>query len=205
MLQGGGGGAASIASHRGGDIGPGDDAMVAGLAFQVFTLAVFIALALDFGWRTWSRMRVMGEEALDPAHAKLRRSAKFRGFLVALAFATLCIFTRCVYRVAELSEGWNGHLIKTQKYFIGLEGAIVGAAVLALNLFHPGLCFREGYEARFRWRFGKKQKVAEKINENPEDGSDGETKMVGKMNETSESSSSEKVGTKSVMDTVGEI
>lgn len=50
--------------------------------------------------------------------------------------------------VAELSEGWGGHLIKTQKYFIGLEGAIVSAGILALNIFHPGFCFREGDEAR---------------------------------------------------------
>lgn len=83
--------------------------------------------------------------ALDPMHAKLRASKRFRSFLIALCFTTLCIFTRSVYRVAELSEGWSGHLIQTQRYFIGLEGAIVAAGVLALNVFHPGYCFREGY------------------------------------------------------------
>lgn len=121
--------------------------MIAGLSVQVFTLLIFILLALDFAFRTTKRTRELGSQsALDPTHAKLRSSWAFKGFLIALSFATLCIFTRSVYRVAELSEGWNGHLIKTQKYFIGLEGAIVGAAVLALNAFHPGLCFREGYD-----------------------------------------------------------
>ncbi|KAI9657413.1 MAG: hypothetical protein M1821_003095 [Bathelium mastoideum] len=191
LLQAGGGGAASVASHQDGNIGPGDNVMVAGLAFQVFTLAVFIALSVDFGFRTWSRMRVMGEDALDPAHAKLRQSRKFKGFLVALAFATLCIFTRCVYRVAELSEGWTGHLIETQKYFIGLEGAIVGAAVLALNAFHPGLCFSEGYDERAGWGFGKRMEKAngsvEKVNASSLHGSEGET------------------AAKPVLETVGEI
>ena len=63
-----------------------------------------------------------------------------------------------MYRVAELSEGWQGHLIETQKYFIGLEGAIVSAAVLSLNAFHPGICLREGDQAvRNAFRFGKKK------------------------------------------------
>lgn len=136
--------------------------MIAGLSFQVVTLFVFIVLVGDFAVRTARRAKVVGsEEALDQRHKALRRSWAFRGFLVALAFATLCIFTRSVYRVAELSEGWDGHLIKTQKYFIGLEGAIVGAAVLALNLFHPGLCFREGYEERKGFGFGRKREVME--------------------------------------------
>ena len=191
LLQAGGGGAASVASHQNKSITAGDNIMVAGLAFQVFTLAVFIALALDFAFHTWSRMRALGAtDALDPAHAKLRQSFKFKGFLVALAFATLCIFTRCVYRVAELSEGWNGHLIETQKYFIGLEGAIVGAAVLALNAFHPGLCFREGYEERGRWGFGKKKVIAggevEKVHGSSMNSSDGEVAVKPVMQEVGE-------------------
>ncbi|KAK7552289.1 RTA1 like protein-domain-containing protein [Phyllosticta citricarpa] len=148
LLQAAGGGLASAASHSNKDPSAGNNIMLAGLAFQVFTLLIFILLAADFAIRTQRRVRALGAaQALDPTHARLRASWAFAGFLAALAFATLCIFTRSVYRVAELSEGWTGHLIETQSYFIGLEGAIVGAAMLALNLFHPGLCFREGWFA----------------------------------------------------------
>ncbi|KAF2793980.1 RTA1-domain-containing protein [Melanomma pulvis-pyrius CBS 109.77] len=147
LLQAGGGGFASAASHSDKDPTVGNNIMIAGLAVQVFTLLVFIILAADFAWRTFRRTKTLGStDALDPTHARLRASWAFKGFLIALSFATLCIFTRSVYRVAELSEGWTGRLIKTQSYFIGLEGAIVGLAVLALNAFHPGLCFREGYD-----------------------------------------------------------
>ncbi|KAI9694384.1 MAG: hypothetical protein M1820_008984 [Bogoriella megaspora] len=194
LLQAGGGGAASAASHANGNIKPGDNIMVAGLAFQVFTLAVFIALSVDFALTTWRRHRELGADALDPAHAKLRQSKRFQGFLVALALATLCIFTRSVYRVAELSEGWNGHLIHTQKYFIGLEGAIVGAAVLALNAFHPGFCFREGYDERSAWGFGKQKGVVK------------EDETAEKVDASREQSSSEEeVGAKPVLDSVNEI
>lgn len=132
--------------------------MVAGLAFQVATLFIFMLLCADFGLRTRRRLRELGEAALDPTHAKLRSSWAFKGFLGALALATLCIFIRSVYRVAELSEGWEGALIKNQGLFIGLEGVMVLVAMLALNAFHPGLCFREGYDIPMVGRKGKKER-----------------------------------------------
>lgn len=161
LLQAAGGGIASSKSHNNEDPTVGNNIMIAGLSVQVFTLLIFICLALDFTFRTVKRVRQLGAEgALDPTHARLRSSWAFQGFLVALSFATLCIFTRSVYRVAELSEGWNGRLIKTQSYFIGLEGAIISAGVLALNIFHPGLCFREGYDTKTDGGcFGRKKKM----------------------------------------------
>lgn len=105
FLQAAGGGIASVASNENRSPDIGDHIMVAGLAFQVLTLAVFICLCIDFTFRTLKRMKTMGDTALDPTHARLRASVMFRSFVVALAFATLCIFIRSVYRVAELNEG----------------------------------------------------------------------------------------------------
>ncbi|PGH07251.1 hypothetical protein AJ80_08037 [Polytolypa hystricis UAMH7299] len=145
-LQGAGGGIASTAVAGTSAADLGKNIMIAGLVSQVVTLGAFIILAIDFSLRTLRRMKSMGEGALDPRHAALRRSFAFRGFLVALSVATLLIFTRCVYRIAELSGGWDGHLMKDEPLFIALEGGLIVAAVFALNLFNPGLCFREGYD-----------------------------------------------------------
>lgn len=150
---------ASVASHQDKSPDTGDHIMVAGLAFQVLTLLMFQLLCLDFLIKTLRRMKSMGDAALDPAHAALRRSAKFRAFLIALGLATVCIFIRSVYRVAELSEGWTGALIQNQRLFIGFEGAMVIAAVSVLNAFHPGYCFREGYEQKsYKNLFRRKEK-----------------------------------------------
>jgi hypothetical protein len=121
--------------------------MIAGLAFQVFTLLIFIILSLDFALRTLRRHRALGDAALDqnPAFVTLRQSWKFRGFLVALSLATITIFWRSTYRVAELSEGWTGQLVRKQGQFIGFEGVMVATACLALNFFHPALTFRDAF------------------------------------------------------------
>ncbi|KAL8767796.1 MAG: hypothetical protein Q9209_005790 [Squamulea sp. 1 TL-2023] len=140
-----GGGMASAASHSNKNPETGNHIMITGLAFQVFTLLVFMLLCVDFVVRTVVRMNRMGEAALDPTHVTLRRSMKFRVFLVALTLSTICIFIRSVFRVVELGEGWDGALIKNQTLFVVLEGVMVTIAVLVLNAFYPGLCFREGY------------------------------------------------------------
>ncbi|CAD6566894.1 MAG: hypothetical protein ASARMPRED_000182 [Alectoria sarmentosa] len=164
LLQAIGGGMASVASHQDKSPSTGDHIMVAGLAFQVVTLLIFQLLCLDFMIKTLRRMRTMGDAALDPKHAMLRASTKFRAFLVALGLATFCIFTRSIYRVAELSEGWTGALIENQHLFIGFEGAMVIVAVLVLNLFHPGYCFREGYaQKKYKNLLRRKGKRSEDV------------------------------------------
>ena len=122
--------------------------MIAGLAFQVATLLLFILLTLDFAWRTYRRGGSLEVNAVEYQRVQLRRSWPFRSFLAAFSLSMLLIFTRCVFRVAELSGGWDGHLANTQKYLIGLEGAIIIAAVLLLNLCHPVLCFKDAIDTR---------------------------------------------------------
>jgi len=146
LLQAAGGGIAASAKLNDGSPTTGANVLIAGLSFQVFTMLMFIVLVADFGIRTWMRVRKIGEEALDPKYAAMRSSKQFRGFLFALTFATMCIFARCVYRVAELAEGWGGHLMKTQAFFVSLEGAVVVAAVLALNISHPAFCISDSFE-----------------------------------------------------------
>jgi hypothetical protein len=155
--------------------------MVAGLAFQVFTLAIFMILCLDFAIRTLRRVNSLGENALDqnPIYVKLRSSWRFKGFLGALTLATICIFWRSVYRVAELAEGWTGDLIRKQNLFIAFEGVMVVIAVLALNLFHPAFCFTEGMEGAGGIGSGRKQRRADKkARKNAEKNASGSTSDV---------------------------
>ncbi|RAR10665.1 sphingoid long-chain base transporter RSB1 [Stemphylium lycopersici] len=148
VLQAAGGGMASVATHQNRNPKKGNRIMIAGLAFQVATLLAFILLAMDFAWRIHRGHTRLGQVVPGPQRGSPGRSWTFKAFLVALTLSTLCIFTRCVFRVAELSQGWDGHLANTQKYFVGLEGTVIVASVLLLNLFHPGFCFKEAMEAR---------------------------------------------------------
>ncbi|KAH8146931.1 uncharacterized protein LAJ45_09011 [Morchella importuna] len=140
VLQAAGGGIASVTSQDGESPTLGTNIMITGLAFQVFTLAMFMILCAEYALRVVRR-----KGSLDPTHAKLRASRKFRGFLCALALSTTFIMIRSVYRVIEMAQGWSGALMADETLFFILEGVMVVCAVGALNVFHPGWCFGEGY------------------------------------------------------------
>ena len=110
--------------------------MVAGLAVQVASLLIFIALCADLAHKVHGH-----KEKLNLRHADLYSSRKFKTFLWSLAVATLCIFIRSVFRVAELSEGFKGHLANNQISFMILDGTMVIIGCFALTIYHPGRGF----------------------------------------------------------------
>lgn len=111
--------------------------MIAGLAFQVFSLALFGLLCGDFA------IRVRQNHAdRDISSQLLFKSRIFNTFLWGLGVATLTIFVRSCFRVAELSGGFHGPLANNQPTFMVLEGAMVGISCLCLTILHPGVGFR---------------------------------------------------------------
>jgi len=122
--------------------------MVAGLAFQVFSLLVFAVFSGEFAWRVWRGKGVRNEDYRD-----LTSWWRFKGFLLALVVATVTIFARCVFRVAELQGGFRGKLANEQITFMILEGTMIIIAEISMTLFHPGLSFHGHWlDAQFPWR-----------------------------------------------------
>lgn len=61
----------------------------------------------------------------------------------ALATATITIYVRSCYRVAELKSGFDGALANDEVTFMILEGAMVSLAALGLTIMHPGPVFKD--------------------------------------------------------------
>lgn len=114
VLQGTGGGLASVSSQNNEDPAVGTHVMVAGLSFQVASMFLFILLAMEYAWRVRQIERDAG-----PAPVSKTKLQLFLGFF---SLAVIFIFIRCIYRVIELSEGWDGSLVKNETIFIVLEG-----------------------------------------------------------------------------------
>lgn len=149
----------------------GVNIMIAGLAFQVVSLALFMVLSVDF----WLKVRRAGGDGgsiseLDrvknrplfrifpfgmlhrPSSRRLNLPSKTskkanEPISPALALATITIFIRCVYRVAELQGGFAGKLANDEVVFMVFEGPMIMAAVIALTIFHPGPAFAGAWKA----------------------------------------------------------
>ncbi len=78
--------------------------------------------------------------------------------IVALVFATIFIFVRSCFRVAELSGGFGSALANNQITFMILEGAMIVSACLCLTFFHPGRAFGGGWKtAGYKFRLGSEK------------------------------------------------
>ncbi|KAK0222325.1 RTA1 like protein-domain-containing protein [Armillaria fumosa] len=152
VIQGGGGGIASSASDRNDLQGAklGSNVMLAGIVFQLVVITFYAILACEFLVRyTHNRpvARLFARRKRSDSLVTLSSPNPPRGFLdtkikimiFALAFNTLCLFIRSIYRTIELADGWNGRIILTEVYFNVLDGAMVVLAIYTLNFAHPGV------------------------------------------------------------------
>lgn len=84
---------------------------MAGLILQVITLVIFVGLFIDYVVRYRRRSAAGGLQ---------RRVKIFLGFLF---LSIIFILIRCIYRVDELQDGYDGPLIRNEPLFMILEAA----------------------------------------------------------------------------------
>lgn len=101
-----------------------NDILLGGLAYQVFSIGVFIVVVGSF---------------LRRARRALRRRGLFT-FAVVFASATLLVYLRTVFRLAETAQGLMGSIQTHEIYFACLEFAPLALAVLLFAMWHPGRC-----------------------------------------------------------------
>ncbi|KAF2154930.1 hypothetical protein K461DRAFT_291832 [Myriangium duriaei CBS 260.36] len=109
-LQGSGG---AMSSSSSGSNKVGVDISLAGLGFQVGTLALFCFGCIDYAVRYMRR---------SPRPAFPKAFLTFVGFL---SISIILIFVRCAYRIDELKNGYSGKEIANQGLFIALEGCVI--------------------------------------------------------------------------------
>lgn len=152
ILQAAGGGVAAAAGKTNQKLlKAGDDIIIAGIAFQVVTMAVCGLLGLNFFWNVFrSGNGLVGEKTLDdPTPAISPRRMKL--IIIAEVFAYFTVLIRCIYRIPEMAGGWGSPLMQKENEFLVLDGMMIALACTAFTLVHPGLfipSMRTGHKNR---------------------------------------------------------
>lgn len=128
MLQAVGGGLAGGAGQDATLRAKGTNTMLAGIVFQVFTLIIFAALALEYVIRTRHSW-----ETVPPAVRKYAQKTSFKLFALSIVVAFVAIFTRCVYRIAEIVGGWANPVMRNEVEYVILEGLQVHPLIPLIN------------------------------------------------------------------------
>ncbi|KAL9096808.1 MAG: hypothetical protein Q9163_006402 [Psora crenata] len=146
--------------------------LLAGLAFQVFSFLLFLLLLAFFYFKARKVVTGAGDhDALpsstvtsSPSHQRSqtrKRLGGMKAFNVAFVTASLLVYLRTIFRLAETSEGVGGYLSSHEAFFGALEFAPVIMALAALGVWHPGLWIERrlmdgmeggGRRRRRRWR-----------------------------------------------------
>lgn len=110
-----------VAYSNGKDPTTPNNILLAGLAFQVFSFFLFIVVFAAFLWRARSVI-----------------SRNFKIFAAATFIATLAVYLRTVFRLAETAEGLLQNLSTHEVYFGCLEFLPIVVAVYIFLWYHPG-------------------------------------------------------------------
>lgn len=141
-IQGVGGATAAMAAGNQKDPTTGGNIMLAGIIMQMVAITLFVILGTEFLYRYASNKPLKAPaddlERHQALSYDLGMDTRMKLSLYAMAFSTICLFIRAVYRTIELTDGWNGRIIATQLYFNVLDGGMVTLAIFTLNIFHPG-------------------------------------------------------------------
>ncbi|KAH9886267.1 RTA-like protein [Cubamyces lactineus] len=124
----------------------GSDITLGGIIFQLVALTVFAVLLVEYIVRRHKDHPFKRRDVNDTERAAMlsgnlggrsvQRAAKRLAIMLCLTTTLLGI--RAIYRTVELSDGWNGKIIKTQWLFIVFDGVPVFGTMLILNILHPG-------------------------------------------------------------------
>ena len=106
------------------DLGHGSNVMRAGIIFQFCVTAVFSVL---IHW-TIVRLRTRGGSLVWTAGWPTT---------IAMVVSTGMVLVRNGYRIAELSEGWKGDLMRTEGYLIGFDLGPMAVGVGTLVVLSP--------------------------------------------------------------------
>lgn len=101
--------------------------LLAGLAFQVFSFAVFVLCFILF---TFKARRALGKD--------------LKVFSIAILVASLAVYLRTIFRLAETAEGLLEYLSTHEVFFGCLEFLPIVVAVYLLIYWHPGRWLGKG-------------------------------------------------------------
>jgi len=130
---------------------PYNNILLAGLAIQVFSFALFLAILAYIFWKARS------------SPVKVHKN-----FLGAFVIATLAVYLRTCFRLAETAEGLMQTLSTHEAYFGALEFAPVVVAVWIFTYWNPG-----------RWLKGPM--LMEKVSNGGEGGDSHSSRALGQL------------------------
>ncbi|KAI0594289.1 RTA1 like protein-domain-containing protein [Biscogniauxia sp. FL1348] len=126
--------------------------MAAGVGLQAVSIACFIAMFTVVIVKAALMHRHFGYTTFHYEHGFVPLTQKFKVFLVTMAMAAICLFTRAVFLTILLGSGFGSGIAKNEAMFIGFNGFLVAQSVVGLTTAHPASFLQDGLKERRLYR-----------------------------------------------------
>jgi len=136
-VQGVGGGLAATAASNNKSPTLGGNIMLGGIVIQMIALTLYIILAAEFMFR-FLKDRPFKRPNEENIRGAYMLDGNMKTLIWSMTFGTVLLYIRSIYRVVELTDGWDGKIITTEIYFVILDGVMIIGAIWCMNIFHPG-------------------------------------------------------------------
>ncbi|KAL0066697.1 envelope glycoprotein [Marasmius tenuissimus] len=101
-------------------------------------MTVFVILVGEFIFRYINDKPLRKKATMDRFPLDTRRQV----LLLAMGITTGLLFIRGVYRLIELSGGWDSEIMRTEWLFNVFDGAMIVLALFTWNVAHPAVLLR---------------------------------------------------------------
>ncbi|KAF7352628.1 RTA1-domain-containing protein [Mycena venus] len=133
------GGSVSISSNTLSLAKVGSNIFLAGLVMQLASFLTFTCIFTVFIYRVRTQ-----EPEVWAMHASKKWHQSWLALAGAMTFSFVGILIRSTYRVAELSQGYEGYLATTERFFYGLDTLPLFIAISIYVFFWPGRIIGNG-------------------------------------------------------------
>ncbi|ODV84061.1 hypothetical protein CANARDRAFT_9057 [[Candida] arabinofermentans NRRL YB-2248] len=127
------------------DLNHAKNTVVAGCAIQIaVNLSVQILWFLSlFNWLRKGYF-THNSHLLGELHQYTRNRWQLKLFVLFLSVCIELVFSRMVFRLVEMSQGYTSELIKKQGYYIVFESGVISLAFLLITICFSGYAFGKG-------------------------------------------------------------
>ncbi|KAI0756926.1 RTA1-domain-containing protein [Daedaleopsis nitida] len=140
MVQGAGGGMAASAQDPD-KIRLGSNVILGGLIIQIASMTIFCFLMAEYAWRR-AGDRPYHKTSYTESAEKMPMDRHVKMLIAGICITTAFTYVRCIFRVIEFADGFNGTIAHTEMLFNVFDGMMITLAMYTLNFMHPGLLLR---------------------------------------------------------------
>lgn len=126
----------------------GSNIVIGGLVIQLLFFGFFVVTAAVFHFRINRQPTSKSQAERDMTRSLGWRQRNWVTVLLALYVTSILILIRCIFRLIEYRDGFNGYIMTHEVYMYIFDALLMFVAMVVMNIYHPAVILGDGKAER---------------------------------------------------------